>query len=299
MQNDVTDPRDPGATVSPARPSDTPATTSRPPSVSPPTAAPRHAGRRPPHPLWLALAMALLFGLAFSIGAVAGRGTASSTTLAPSDTAIEETTIRVVQEVSPSVVKIQGRRIGSAGSVGSGEVLSTSGYIVTNSHVIHGFSSFTVQFADGRTIAAQLVGEAPSEDLAVLKITANNLTPITIGDSSGVRVGEFALAIGSPFGLEQSTTAGIISALNREVHEIVDGKRISITGLIQTSAPINPGNSGGALVNLRGELVGIPTLGAVDPVSGASANGIGFAISSNRMKVIVSQLTGGAVRFSH
>jgi S1-C subfamily serine protease len=108
-------------------------------------------------------------------------------------------------------------------------------------------------------------------------------------------VGEYALALGSPLGLEQSATSGIISALNREVNEVVDGQRITIGGLVQTSAPINPGNSGGALVNLKGELIGIPTFAALVPSSGEAANGIGFAISSNRMKTIVHQLTGGAV----
>jgi S1-C subfamily serine protease len=237
--------------------------------------------------------VAALFGLVFGVGALnAGLGT--STSSAPSGTTIEATTINVIQTVSPSVVQIQGRGIGAGGSVGSGEILTTSGYIVTNDHVVHGFSSYTVLLADGRQMPATLVGEAPTEDLAVLKISASNLKPITVGDSSRVQVGEYALALGSPPGLAQSATSGIVSALNRTVNEVVDGQRISITGLIQTSAPINPGNSGGALVNLKGQLIGISTLGAVEPSSGAAANGIGFAISSNRMETIVGRLTGGA-----
>lgn len=258
------------------------------------------ATSRPPgrtfrvHPLWLAAGVAALFGLVFAVGAIAG-GVSASPTSAPSGTTIEATTITVIETVSPSVVQIQGRGpIGVAGSVGSGEILTTSGYIVTNDHVVHGFPSLSVLLANGQRTSARLVGEAPSEDLAVLKITASDLHPIAVSDSSQVRVGEYALALGSPLGLTQSATSGIVSALNREVHETVDGQTISITGLIQTSAPINPGNSGGALVNLKGELIGIPTLGAVDPSTGVAANGIGFAISSNRMKTIVSQLTGGA-----
>lgn len=249
------------------------------------------------HPLWLALGVAALFGLIFGINALAGGANSSNTSAlsAPSGTSIEQTTIDVIHTVDPSVVQIQGRGGAAGSSVGSGEILTSSGYIVTNSHVVHGFRSFTVLLASGQQIPAQLVGEAPTEDLAVLKVSASNLKPIAVGDSSKVQVGEFALAVGSPLGLEQSATSGIISALNRQAHEEVDGKIVPITGLIQTSAPINPGNSGGALVNLKGQLVGIPTLAAVEPSTGVAANGIGFAISSNRMKTVVHQLTGGAV----
>lgn len=217
------------------------------------------------------------------------------TTRAPSGTTIEETTINVIHNVDPSVVQIQGSGGGPGGSVGSGEILTSDGYIVTNSHVVHGFTSFTVLMANSQQVSARLIGERPSEDLAVLKVNATGLKPIAVGDSSKVQVGEFALAVGSPLGLEQSATSGIISALNRSAVEVVDGRRFTITGLIQTSAPINPGNSGGALVNLKGQLVGIPTLAAVEPSTGVAANGIGFAISSNRMKTIVNQLTGGAL----
>jgi putative serine protease PepD len=250
--------------------------------------------RSPLFPLVLAGVVVALFGLVFGVGAInASSNTGASS--APSGTTIEETTINVIQDVSPSVVQIQGHGNGPGGSVGSGEILTTSGYIVTNDHVVHGFPSFVVLLADGRQLSASLVGEAPNEDLAVLKISASNLKPISVGDSTKVKVGEYDIALGSPLGLEQSATSGIVSALNREATEVVDGRRVAITGLIQTSAPINPGNSGGALVNLKGQLIGIPTLAAVEPSSGVAANGIGFAISSNRMESIVSQITGGAV----
>ncbi|HLJ82072.1 MAG TPA: trypsin-like peptidase domain-containing protein [Ktedonobacterales bacterium] len=266
------------------------------PNTSGSTPPPRNTERKLPiHPLWLAAIAAALFGLVFGVGAVAGSpSTSSATSSAPSGTTIEETTINTIQAVDPSVVQIQGRGGAAGGSVGSGEILTTSGYIVTNDHVVRGSSRLSVLLTDGRQISAQLIGEAPTEDLAVLKISASNLKPIAVGDSSQVQVGEYALAIGSPLGLEQSATSGIISALNRQANENVDGRVVTITGLIQTSAPINPGNSGGALVNLKGQLIGIPTLGAVEPSSGVAANGIGFAISSNRMQTIVSQLTGGA-----
>lgn len=247
-------------------------------------------------PLRRAVAMAALVGLVVVVGPLACSGSATSTSSAPSGTTIEEVTIRVIHTVDPSVVQISGRGIGAApGGVGSGEILTTSGYIVTNDHVVHGLSTYTVLLSDGRQVAAQLVGEVPREDLAVLKIAASNLKPIAVGDSSRVQVGEYALALGSPLGLEQSVTSGIVSALNRQVNEVVNGTTIAINGMIQTSAPINPGNSGGALVNLKGQLIGIPTLGVVVPTSGAAANGIGFAISSNRMMTIVRQLTHGAV----
>jgi len=263
-------------------------------SPAPPTQRPQPSGRTyRVHPLWLALGAAALFGLIFAVGARAG-GTSNSS--APSGSEIEETTISVIQSVDPSVVQIQGRGGAPGGSVGSGEILTTSGYIVTNDHVVHGFSNFVALLSSGQQIPASLVGEAPTEDLAVLRVNASNLTlkPIAVGDSSQVQVGTYDVALGSPLGLEQSATSGIVSALNRQANEIVDGKKVTLTGMIQTSAPINPGNSGGALVNLQGQLIGIPTLAAVEPSTGVAANGIGFAISSNRMKTIVSQLTGGA-----
>ncbi|HEY7341071.1 MAG TPA: trypsin-like peptidase domain-containing protein, partial [Ktedonobacterales bacterium] len=273
-------------------PSPTPPAPSTMPSTMPPSAQPAPPpqptqGTRQGHswrPLWIALGAAVLFGLIFGAGALTGRNTGTSTSSAPSGTDIEDTTITVIHNVDPSVVQIQGRGGLTGGSIGSGEILTSDGYIVTNSHVVHGLSTYTVLLANGQQIPATLIGEAPSEDLAVLKVSATGLKPIAIGDSSKVVVGEFALAVGSPLGLEQSSTSGIISALNREATEVVDNQRFTITGLIQTSAPINPGNSGGALVNLKGQLVGIPTLAAVEPSTGVAANGIGFAISSNRMK---------------
>ncbi len=223
---------------------------------------------------------AVVFGVVFGLGFAAGHGTAA--------TDLQQTTINTISTVDPSVVQVQGRGGPGGGSVGSGEILTSSGYIVTNSHVVHGLSSFSVLLSTGQTVSAQLVGDVPSQDLAVLKINASNLKPIAVADSSQVQVGQFAIAMGSPLGLEQSATSGIVSALNREGREIVDGKSYTLTGMIQTSAPINPGNSGGALVNSEGQLIGIPTLSAVEPATQVAANGIGFAISSNQMRTIVA-----------
>lgn len=254
----------------------------QPQTQRPSTGAPqRTGGLLQTHPVLAVLAALLVIAVALGVGFSAGRGTA------PID--LQETTISTISAVDPSVVQVQGRGGGpGGGSVGSGEILTSSGYIVTNSHVVHGLSSFTVLLSTGQTVPAQLVGEVPSQDLAVLKISASNLKPIAVGDSSQVQVGEYDIAMGSPLGLEQSATAGIVSALNREGKEVVDGKTYTLKGMIQTSAPINPGNSGGALVNLQGQLIGIPTLAAVDPSTGVAANGIGYAISSNQMETIVA-----------
>src|SRR6266704_1904614 len=143
---------------------------------------------------------------------------------------------------------------------------------------------------DGRKLSAQLVGADATDDLAVLKITppANGLTVATLGDSAKLQVGQDVLAIGSPLGFSQTVTNGIISDLNRTASEGQNGA--TLPNAIQTDAPINPGNSGGALVDLQGNLIGIPTLGAIDPEFNTPANGVGFAIPSNRVAFIVPQI---------
>jgi S1-C subfamily serine protease len=231
--------------------------------------------------LWIILGLLLLFFLLLPlVGAAAGR----SGTL----TDAQQETVALIQNVDPSVVQIQARSV-VRGGIGSGEIATASGYIVTNSHVVHGFRDLAVLLSNGRTVPANLVGDVPEEDLAVLKINAPNLRPIVFGDSSRVQVGDFALALGSPLGLEQSATTGIVSALNRSARVVSNGQLVTLQGMLQTSAPINPGNSGGALVNAQGELIGIPTLGAVDPTSGAAANGIGFAITSNHARQVLAR----------
>jgi S1-C subfamily serine protease len=194
-----------------------------------------------------------------------------------------------VKAVQPSVVEITSVS-GNQEAIGSGEILTTDGYIVTNDHVVQGFNQFTVTLSNGSNKSAQLVGQDAQDDLAVLKISATGLKPIAFGDSSKVQVGEFSIAVGNPLGLQQSATFGIVSALNRTASEAPSGPAGTLTGLIQTSAPINPGNSGGALVDLSGTLIGIPTLGAIDPETGTAANGIGYAIPSNRVQYVAQQL---------
>jgi S1-C subfamily serine protease len=155
---------------------------------------------------------------------------------------------------------------------------------------VKGYTSFTVTLSNGKQYTARIVGQDAQDDLAVLKIAATNLQPIAFADSSKAVAGEFAVAVGTPLGLQETATFGIVSALNRTASEAPSGPAGELTGLIQTSAQINPGNSGGALVNLQGQLLGIPTLEATNPETGAAADGIGYAIPANRVEYVVTQL---------
>ena len=167
-------------------------------------------------------------------------------------------------------------------ALGSGVILSKDGYIVTNYHVVSGATKIIVKTIDGKKYTAKLIGSDPKTDLAVIKINAKNLKPITIADSSKVEVGDLVLAIGNPFGLRESVTAGIVSALNRTSIGLNDYE-----DFIQTDAAINPGNSGGALVDMKGRLIGINS--AIISRSGGN-NGVGFAIPSNMVKFVVTSL---------
>ncbi len=223
-------------------------------------------------------------------GSRVGQSAAPTVVVPPSAADLQQTVVNVIRTVQPSVVEITSSGNGG-GAVGSGEIITNDGYIVTNDHVVDGFSSYSVTLANGQSYPATLKGQAPDDDLALLKIDAKSLTPIAFAESKNVQVGQFAIAIGSPLGLEQSATFGIVSAVNRTATEGSDGPaRYPLTGLIQTSAPINPGNSGGALVDLQGRLIGVPTLAAANPNSGAAADGIGFAIPSDRVKFVADQL---------
>jgi putative serine protease PepD len=190
--------------------------------------------------------------------------------------------IRVVDAISPAVIQIQ-----TADGLGSGVVFNGKGDIVTNAHVVGNFKTFKITLANG-TFDGTLVGTFPADDLAVVHVKGATPHPATFADSSKLEVGEFALAIGNPLGLRSSVTEGIVSSLGRTVSE---GNGAVISSAIQTSAAINPGNSGGALVDLHGQVIGIPTLAALDPqLGGAQAPGIGFAIPSNVAKRIADQL---------
>jgi serine protease Do len=178
---------------------------------------------------------------------------------------------------------------GEVRSLGSGFVLNSNGDIVTNNHVVDGATEIRVKLSDGRELPAKIIGRDPKTDLALLKIEATGLPVIPLGNSAELRVGEPVMAIGNPFGLEQTVTTGIVSATGRVIGEG------PYDDFIQTDASINPGNSGGPLINARGQAVGINT--AIFSRSGGSV-GIGFAIPVNLAKSVVTQLaeTGHVVR---
>jgi S1-C subfamily serine protease len=179
---------------------------------------------------------------------------------------------------------------------GSGFVYDDAGHVVTNQHVVDGADSISVRFWNGATYRATLVGTDPSTDLAVVKVDAPSslLHPLALGDSSGVEVGEGVVAIGSPFGLEETVTAGIVSAVHRQM---TAPNNFTITDSIQTDAAINHGNSGGPLLDLAGKVIGVNA--QIESDSGDNA-GVGFAIPSNTVRSIVSQLvSSGDVRHAY
>ena len=217
----------------------------------------------------------------------------TSTIGAPSGSSastMEQSVISSIQKVQPAVVEITVTTANGT-AIGSGSIITSDGYILTNDHVVQGGTNFQVTTTAGN-FSATVAGQDPADDLAVVKIKANKALPtITFADSSKAQVGQFVVAVGNPLGVGESASLGIISALNRSVSEAPNGPANIIPNAIQTSAPINPGNSGGALIDLSGNLVGIPTLGALDPEFGnAPANGIGFAIPSNQAKFIADQI---------
>lgn len=173
---------------------------------------------------------------------------------------------------------------------GSGVIISKDGYIVTNNHVIEGASTVKVKLADGRAFDGKVVGSDPATDVALIKIDASNLTAIAFGSSDDLRLGEWVLAIGYPMGLQSTVTAGIVSAKARSLGAI--DNRYSIESFIQTDAAVNPGNSGGALVNARGELVGINT---IIKTSTGSYVGYSFAVPESIVRKVVVDLKESGV----
>ena len=197
--------------------------------------------------------------------------------------ALEARFVHVVDRVSPKVVLIETDQ-----GLGSGVVFDDHGNVVTNAHVVGSSKTFQVTFADGHRRRATLVSAYRPDDLAVIRLEGERPAPAVFGDSSKLKVGEITFAVGNPLGLRSSVTQGIVSSVGRTLSEGPGGGVIAAA--IQTSAPINPGNSGGALVNLEGEVIGIPTLAATDPNGGSPAPGIGFAIPSGTVKRIAGQI---------
>ena len=197
----------------------------------------------------------------------------------------------VVHELSPSVVQIQ-----TPSGLGSGIVFDSKGDIVTNAHVVDGATAITVHFQSGKSAKATLVGSDDSTDIAVIKVDVSDslLHPLAFGSSDAVQVGQEVAAIGSPFGLPESMTAGIVSALNRT---ITAPNNFSISGAIQTDAAINHGNSGGPLLDMNGRVIGVNA--QIESDSGGN-DGVGFAIGSNAAKNVADTLiSGGKVQHAY
>lgn len=289
-----------------------PSATTAPNLATTPTETPAPAGRRSGHPgggavIGAAIVGVLIGGIlmmgigwaAFSVFGIAysestGGTVTENTVPAAPITGEAVDTVAVAEKAMPSVVSIAVTTevtglFGSASvgsSSGSGVVISDDGYIITNFHVIAGGTSFDVTVGN-ETYPAKVVGEDESSDIAVLKVDATGLTPIELGSSNDLRVGEFVMAVGSPFGLEQSVSTGIVSGLGRSTYMESQTTIAAYIDLIQTDAAINPGNSGGALVNASAQLVGINTL--IESTSGSSA-GVGFAIPVETAVDIANQL---------
>ena len=194
---------------------------------------------------------------------------------------------QVATNFTPSVVLISVVTKKGEG-LGSGTIIDNRGYIVTNYHVVQGAQQIGVELHDGLRLPAKITGFDPADDLAVIQINPpSHMAVAKIGDSSQLQVAEYVMAIGNPLGIRQTVTSGIVSALGKNVPE---GPGVVIVDAIQTDAAINPGNSGGALVDLKGELIGVPTLTIINPEFNAPASGVGYAIPSDRVKFIVPQL---------
>ena len=221
--------------------------------------------------------------------------TSTSTTVPTTSGSANQPIVQIAASASPAVVTITATGNGGSGrnsgaSIGSGMIVTSDGYILTNRHVIANGGTLTVQLSDGRQFDGTVVGTDPTHDVAVVKITATGLPTVTLGNSDNLQIGQLAIAIGDPLGTFAGTvTTGIVSGTGREidVQDVTTGRPVHLTGLIQTDAAINEGNSGGPLINAAGQVIGINT--ATD----SSAEGIGFAVPINTAVSLLTQAQAG------
>ena len=247
----------------------------------------------------LALVLALIFGTGLFAGWEFSQG--GTHTITPTSSigpasgvaaltgAVTPETLQeaAIAKIEPAVVELnvttaQGQQIGS------GVIIDAKGDIITNQHVVNGGQTIEVVLSTGRTEQALLVGSDVADDLAVVRIQPfAQMVVAQIGDSSQLTVGQEVLAVGNPLGITETATKGIVSALNRSVSESTG---TTISHAIQTDAAVNPGNSGGALVNMQGELIGIPTMTAINTEFNTAASGVSFAIPSNLVKTVLQHM---------
>lgn len=240
------------------------------------------------------VAVALITGTSI-FAARLGVGQVSQPSIAAS--LVENGTVAsIFNNASPAVVEInvteqtsgfflQGTEQGQ----GSGFLIDNQGDIITNNHVVDGATSVTVTFSTGKTATASIVGTDAKDDLALIKVAASDvsgITPLQLGDSSSIQIGQMAVAIGSPYGLQNTVTVGVISGINRSFTD----NSGNMTGMLQTDAALNPGNSGGPLLNSNGQVIGVNT--AIEQTS-TGANGLGFAIPSNTVSNVLNSLEAG------
>jgi putative serine protease PepD len=263
-------------------------------------AAPGGHLRRRALPLALGVVVLIVAGVAVALiaNAVNSPSNATTTTASAASGSSSCNVTSIAEKELPSVVTIFAGG-GASGGVGSGEVIQSDGYILTNNHVILpavGGGRLQIVFDDGSTADATIVGRDPLTDLAVLRASGKSgLRVISIGDSSTLRIGQGVVALGAPLGLSSTVTSGIVSALGRTVHVPGEASQTALLiDAVQTDAAINPGNSGGALVDCSGDLIGVPTAGAGIPSpsgeAGGGSIGLGFAIPVNLATKVADEI---------
>jgi S1-C subfamily serine protease len=202
--------------------------------------------------------------------------------------AYSQAVIGVVRKVGPAVISVTGRRDDRNGGMGSGFLITPDGYALTNSHVVHGRDRLRATTQDGDGLDAEVIGDDPATDTALIRVTARDLPAAELGDSEALQVGQLVIAMGNPLGFQSTVSTGVVSALGRAMRG--EGGRL-IEDIVQHTAPLNPGNSGGPLVDSRGRVVGINT--AIIPM----AQGLGFAVPGKTARWVVAELIGhGKVR---